>query len=513
MKRTGELIKPRLSKKYRASDAARDAAPPKEATPPPPPFEGRLQKRLATDVYASVGRGTLEGYIELKVFMRWYIKATDNIRVQGEAVEDGQIVRFDIFFAGPCYDYLMSTKTTFDINDRLCLALKGATLHEEKRTGAAKMLPNYLLYKDGVLLQFLSKKTTLSTGMLLDVWPGNTLSIIRETCLLKYYVVPVVESTNETAIPKKKPAPDDWFSTPPPPAKEPDTDVPMDLDFLPPPQLTQVTTPVVVESTVPDVETARPMSPQTHPSLQANGTSKAADSAPEPVVLASNALRKTRSPVITSQRRQPEVPAVELTSSLSNKPQATHSNNPSTTHRHPSPTIEIGRPIPRATSTASTSTEARTNSKAMDAKEPTFNTKKAQKKASRLAKRATREARLSPESAADMMSTSVVPTAMATVESTSSRSSSKTSEGCLGEPSSKAPSHSPVPQVQPASINRNHPGSSAHVSPTPETPQPRDRLASTSTPQDDPKVNSVKIHVPALELQAGCYPADVRSLF
>lgn len=104
--------------------------------------------------------------------MKWNI-AGGKLRIQAESIEANQPVRFEIHFTGLCLEHFQSIGLTFDIGDRLCLALKGASVVPEKSsrfTDSSTKLPISLLYSEGALLQFMSKKSPLKTGMLIDSW-------------------------------------------------------------------------------------------------------------------------------------------------------------------------------------------------------------------------------------------------------------------------------------------------------------------------------------------------------
>ena len=178
------------------------------------PFDGLLVRRNATEVYRHVGGDVPEGYLEFTVFMKWNLPK-DKFRIHGESKENGNLVRFDLWFKGPCYDHFVAMGLTFDIGDHICISLKGASLQELKAT-SPKTLPNCLLYSEGVTLQFVSKKTPLSTGMLIDTWTGNIRGTLYKVILNALIIAQVEHSGIATpAVPEKTYSADDWFSTPP----------------------------------------------------------------------------------------------------------------------------------------------------------------------------------------------------------------------------------------------------------------------------------------------------------
>ena len=93
MKRTSERYREsfRTSKRFRRlhlSDQHTKSLNDISAETYEPPFEGHLERRTATEVYQNAENSLLEGYLDLKVFMRWHIPG-DKFRIHGESREGG----------------------------------------------------------------------------------------------------------------------------------------------------------------------------------------------------------------------------------------------------------------------------------------------------------------------------------------------------------------------------------------------------------------------------------------
>lgn len=141
------------------------------------PFRPTLQRKIV-DVCEHGNDG--EGFVKVEVFMRWPNQLS---RIQALAVENGQTIKFDIAFLGPCPDYFKSIGLAFDFRDVLYLSLEGACI-EQKSTAPNGFLPITLKYPDGVRLMFFTRKNPLAAKPVVDYWACNYHAALTSRMLL-----------------------------------------------------------------------------------------------------------------------------------------------------------------------------------------------------------------------------------------------------------------------------------------------------------------------------------------
>ena len=129
--------------------------------------------RSAKDVYEQGLESNEDGFLTLKVFMKW-----DNhpeklhLQVHDQAVEDGEKVSLEVFFLRPCVQYFKSIGLKLDFGDIFRLSLKGATTKEASRRSSGPRQLMSLTYEDGACLEFQSKKQPLATDSPINTWKG-----------------------------------------------------------------------------------------------------------------------------------------------------------------------------------------------------------------------------------------------------------------------------------------------------------------------------------------------------
>lgn len=170
------------------------------------------RQRRAADICE---RGTEEdGYVSFRIYMRWD-KYPEKLGLQTESMVDGDVVRFDVFFEGPCLRYLRSIGFQFDFGDRVCLSLKGATIHRKSLSKAStQTLPMELVYSSGVRFKLERKKQVLPSIIVVDSWPcESNFPRINDKLLI---ILAQEQAKHEKPRISTGDAPfqDDWFSTP-----------------------------------------------------------------------------------------------------------------------------------------------------------------------------------------------------------------------------------------------------------------------------------------------------------
>ncbi|EKM55269.1 uncharacterized protein PHACADRAFT_255765 [Phanerochaete carnosa HHB-10118-sp] len=134
------------------------------------PFREAL-RRSVTDV---CDQGIKEGFIKLIVALK-PVEHSGTLRVVGDVIENGDLVRFEVAFLKTCIRLLAEASVGFDMNDEVLISLKDVHLEpkEVARGGkSVKFLPMTLTFSKGVCLKFVYKKGSSLPGKLLDLWAG-----------------------------------------------------------------------------------------------------------------------------------------------------------------------------------------------------------------------------------------------------------------------------------------------------------------------------------------------------
>lgn len=143
-----------------------------------PPFGGSLPLRTATEVCSAAEGTQLEGFLKVKVVMRW--KHTNRILIQGETREGNTPVRFEMVLKGLCRDYFISHDIAFDIGEIFYLSLKGADVERKSMSKPANpkltILPMTICYQDGILLHFVESRNAAKTVAPIDTWTWSGVS-------------------------------------------------------------------------------------------------------------------------------------------------------------------------------------------------------------------------------------------------------------------------------------------------------------------------------------------------
>ena len=178
------------------------------------PFRPTLQRKAVDICKHGIDE---DGFIKAEILMRW----PGRPNIQAKAVEDGQLVKFDVAFLGPCLNHFKSIGLDLDFGDVFYLSLKGATL-ERKTTAPTDYLPMVIKYLDGVRVKFISRKRKQLPPGVVDYWASTypTDVPLNDTSA---FITQASESSDLVRACKKPklgpftgdaPFSSDWFATP-----------------------------------------------------------------------------------------------------------------------------------------------------------------------------------------------------------------------------------------------------------------------------------------------------------